>query len=187
MTGWAPTSQLLILLVCIRRMVTGRLYCNLLLTTGFLQIEDMRHKIRQRYLFPCDSCNLQSSHLKYFWHFSSGVFQIWGALIYISANGEIKWSRKPCISSAALMIIKNTPQTFDIIEINTQREQITASTFSTCKCRRGLCLFPSEGQREEWDLLTERTNTTALSTAVRLALGQTKLGLCTQTPQKPEN
>lgn len=38
-TGWAPTSQLLILLIRIWRMVTGCLYCNLLLTTGFLQIK----------------------------------------------------------------------------------------------------------------------------------------------------
>lgn len=33
------TSQLLVLLISVWRMITGRLYCNLLLTTGFLYNE----------------------------------------------------------------------------------------------------------------------------------------------------
>lgn len=54
-TGGAPTSQLLILLIRIRRMVTGRLYCNLLLTTGFLKM-----KREKRCEMKADSitCNL---------------------------------------------------------------------------------------------------------------------------------
>lgn len=126
-TGWAPTSQLLILLIRVWRMVTGCLYCNLLLTTGFLQIKrKASHESQNQPALPaiCISTWLMqlSSNLKSLSHFSSEVFQIWGVnfnLINISANREIKWSCKLCNSSDALMIMKKkNPLTLNLIETN---------------------------------------------------------------------
>lgn len=70
-TRWAPTSQLLILLIRVWRMVTGCLYCNLLLTTGFLQIKrKTSHKTKSSSI----TCNLQEMQIS-IWLMQLTVFK----------------------------------------------------------------------------------------------------------------